>query len=489
MVGRRGRCAACDAAFAVPAPSPAPKPAEASAANKADTEKEVPQYIGVECRVCGTRLYGRPDQVGKKVKCPDCGALSIVPPPPKPKPKNMPAALEGEQYELWDVDSQPLSSELIAAQPKYVAVKCRKCGTLMYATEKQVGQQIACPDCGTKHVVPSPPKAISKPSVLLHEAEMPGLDPAAHPGERPVVTPLSGKMFHEEEQEAEYARALEKSKRTGKPMEIDSRGRHVMPRYPLLSGILEFPFSSGCPQRWAALTLGLMASGGLLVDGVPAWAGWGGGDAGALRAMAGLGETMFGAVCAIIWLAAASNIFIAVMSQSAVGTQRISEWPAMNFVGSMAEMLPVGIAIVFTAAPGAILGQLLACPWWLTAALAGGTLLLGFPITLLSQMAGSSTWEVIDLQVLGAAVRCPFSMMLFYFQSACLIAICAAPTTALGFISLYLPLVLAPLYVGGLIVYSRLLGRLAWRLSEKMPVDEATDDGEARTAENAQPLH
>ncbi len=42
----------------------------------------------------------------------------------------------------------------------------------------------------------------------------------------------------------------------------------------------------------------------------------------------------------LIWLAATSNIFIAVMSQSTVGTQRISEWPAMNFVGSMAEMLP-----------------------------------------------------------------------------------------------------------------------------------------------------
>ncbi len=47
-------------------------------------------------------------------------------------------------------------------------------------------------------------------------------------------------MFREEEQEAEVTRAIEKMKRTGKPMEIDSRGRHVMPRYPLLTGIWNF---------------------------------------------------------------------------------------------------------------------------------------------------------------------------------------------------------------------------------------------------------
>ena len=79
-------------------------------------------------------MYGRLDQVGKKLKCGDCGRLNVVPPPPPPKKPNIPAALEGEQYELWDADEQPLPSELVAHQPKYIAVTCRKCATLMYAT-------------------------------------------------------------------------------------------------------------------------------------------------------------------------------------------------------------------------------------------------------------------------------------------------------------------------------------------------------------------
>ncbi|MEX0611197.1 MAG: hypothetical protein WD229_03675, partial [Pirellulales bacterium] len=226
-----------------------------------------PEYIAVECRVCGTRMYGRPDQVGRKIKCPDCGAGTVLPPPPKPKPKNMPAALEGEQYELWDADTQPLPAELIAQQPNYIAVRCLRCDTLMYATEKQVGQTIACPDCGRKQVVPAPSKPAPKRSVLSADADTPVLDPAAEPGERPSVLAASSRgMDYEEEQDAAFAQAMQKSQRTGKPMEIDRRGRPVMPRWPLLTGILPFPFYAGCPTRWAALTIGLLLSVGLIVD-------------------------------------------------------------------------------------------------------------------------------------------------------------------------------------------------------------------------------
>ena len=52
----------------------------------------------------------------------------MIPEPPKPKTKNIPAAMEGEQYELWDVDEQPLPSEMVAAQPRYINITCRRCG-------------------------------------------------------------------------------------------------------------------------------------------------------------------------------------------------------------------------------------------------------------------------------------------------------------------------------------------------------------------------
>jgi DNA-directed RNA polymerase subunit RPC12/RpoP len=469
MAGRRGRCITCGTEFTVPA---AGKSNESKPPILFDEEEKssAPEYIAVECRVCQTRMYGRPDQVGQQIKCPDCGARSVVPPPPPPKRKNIPAAMEGEQYELWDAEEQPLPSQIVATQPKYIAIRCKHCDTLMYANEDQVGQTIVCPDCGKRHVVPLPAKPAAKPSVLASEAETPRLDPATAPGELPPFSPISTRgMDFEEEQEAAYSRAIEKSARTGKPMEIDSRGRPVLPRFPLLSGILPFPFYSGCRERWAALTIGLFLWAGLFIDGVPAWATWQGDPPGAMRAMGGLAETMIGAIAAIIWLAAASNILIAIVSQSAAGADRIAEWPPMNFIMSMSEMLPVTVAAIFTAAPGWMLGRLVAQEPWQLALLTCGTLILGFPSTLLSQLAGNSTWDVIDLRVLGAMVRCPFSMMLFYLESACLAIVCVAAAVALFHYHYALPLVLAPLFVGLLILYARLLGRLGWRLSEVMP--------------------
>ena len=130
-------------------------------------------------------MYGRLDQVGKPLKCPDCGAQTILPPPPPEKPKKPLAAMEGDQYELWGVDEAPSVAEMLAAQPKYIAVECRMCQTLMHATEKQVGKKLKCPDCGTANLVP-PPAAARKPiSVLTRDDDDLQIDAALDPGERP----------------------------------------------------------------------------------------------------------------------------------------------------------------------------------------------------------------------------------------------------------------------------------------------------------------
>src|SRR5215212_6057020 len=208
MVGKRARCAACSLAFTIPAPTNKPAPGKITPPKPQDAAPPAPEHVGFDCRVCNTRLFARTEDVGKKLKCPDCGAQTEIPPPAPPKPKNMPAALEGEQYELWDADEQPLPSQLIAAQPKTVTLMCRRCDTVMHPTANLVGQPVRCPDCGTINIVPPPPRPVVKPSVLAPDAQTPFLDPAADPGERPFLLPPSGKMLHEEENAAEYARAL-----------------------------------------------------------------------------------------------------------------------------------------------------------------------------------------------------------------------------------------------------------------------------------------
>jgi DNA-directed RNA polymerase subunit M/transcription elongation factor TFIIS len=488
LAGRRARCDACNEPFAVPALDtsteltlPAKEASTQITVSKKVTKPASPassvQLTGFECRVCGTRLYGPADKVGKKVKCPDCGAGTAIPEPPKPKTKNMPAALEGEQYELWDVDEQPLPSELVAAQPRYINIPCRKCGSLITATVNQVGQQVACHDCGTTQIVPKPSLPAKKVSVLASDSQTPKLDPDAHPGERPFVMTTANRLtLSEERQEAEYVAAAQKSRQTGRRMAVDTRGRPVLPPYPLLTGVVEFPFTSGVPTRWIVLTLCFVLWGALMIDGLKGWVTWSRPNGGGEAVFAALAETFMAAPLAVVWYASLSSIVIAIFSQSAVGARHVDDWPSLNFIHSMSEMLPLGIAITFCMAPGWGIGHLFADELWQELAAGGVTLILGLPSVMLSQLAGNSTWELIDLKVVGAAVRCPFSMLLFYLESATLLVVCAAAIFFVGQKNIYFILFTAPLIVGCAIVYARLLGRLGWRLSEKMDADEPDED-------------
>jgi DNA-directed RNA polymerase subunit M/transcription elongation factor TFIIS len=465
MVGRRARCAACNAAFTVPAPTNSEGPPAIAPAKPPEAPTEAPEHIGFECRVCGTRMYGRSNQVGKKLKCGDCGALSEVPPPPKPKRTNMPAALEGEQYELWEPDDQPLPSQILAAQPKLIAVKCRRCDTMMYPTDREVGQEIACPDCGTKHLVPPPPKPVVRPSVLASDATTPLLDPAAHPGERPHVLPPSRKMMHEERAEAEYARALEKSKRTGKPMEIDIHGRPVLPRWPLVSGILPFLFSSGVPIAWIALSIGFFMSGHVLLFGL------GMAMMGGFAAIGGMCIFAMGCVMTMLCASALFSIMLQTIMESSMGNRHIQDWP--SFLDWFGNLIYVGVAYATSAIPGYAIAQIppLNSEPGMAALLCAVSVVLCLPIVMLSQLEINSPWGLLSGRILTSMARCPFSWAFFYLECLILAAICGAATYFFADLNPAAALWLTPLYVAVLILFARLLGRLAWRLADATTSD------------------
>ena len=507
MAGKRGRCAGCEAVFIVPEPkkqapsaaAPATKPAQPSKPTK--PINDATHEIGLECRVCGTRMYGRLDQVGKRLKCPDCGARTEVPPPPEPKKPNMPAALEGEQYELWDVDAQPLPSELIKAEKKYITFKCSHCGTLLNATMKQIGQKITCPDCLTKHVVPPPPKKVVMPDVLAPDRLTPTLDPAAIPGARPMIIPSTYRMLHEDRLEAEYARALEKSKRTGKPMEIDARGRPILPGWPLVTGVLPFLFSAGIPIYWLSLSAGFMAAGWVLLMGLQM------AMSGGIGAIAGMCFFALGCVLTMICASAGSSLFVQVVAESSTGCRQIDNWPSFfdwygsafyMFIGGMLSALP-GWAIAHVPPLASSSGT--AEP--LTVVSIG----VCFPVILLSQLDNVSPMGLLSGRVLASMARCPFSWMFFYFESALLVALCGLITflvdtggqvarvvsfrgEAINFVGSPLTVLwMTPLYVAALIIWARLLGRLAWRVAETAPIEEppAEEEVQPRGPKNYNP--
>jgi hypothetical protein len=90
-------------------------------------------------------------------------------------------------------------------------------------------------------------------------------------------------------------------------------------------------------------------------------------------------------------------------------------------------------------------------------------------------LAASSQWAILSWRLIGAALRRPFSSLLFYAESAILFLVVLLPIAPTVAIRPSLPVLFAPLYVAGLFLYGGLLGRWGWIHAETFRAME-TDD-------------
>jgi hypothetical protein len=271
-------------------------------------------------------------------------------------------------------------------------------------------------------------------------------------------------MLYEEEQEAEQARQAEKAARGDKRgPQIDSRGRPVMPRWPMLTRTLPFMFSGGVLIRWGVLSFGVYCIVGIALLGLVM------ASQGGFGAIGGLSFYAMGLILFAIWLAAASAIMVTVVTESSEGVDRIERWPASMMNEWLGELVYVLVAALVSPLPGWLIGRygvedsFVRVLWFM------GSMLVFFPIILLSQLDIGSPFGVASARVVGSLLRLPASWIIFYAEIAVLAAACIASTIILEQISPVLELLLIPLYVGALLIAARLLGRLGWKLAESMP--------------------
>ena len=92
---RRSICPDCDARNRVIKPEKTPGPFTTSYTGDeyrlADDHSPAPHHpvtdlIKIVCGTCYTLMHARPEHVGKRVKCPDCGTITVVPRPAEKKP-------------------------------------------------------------------------------------------------------------------------------------------------------------------------------------------------------------------------------------------------------------------------------------------------------------------------------------------------------------------------------------------------------------------
>jgi hypothetical protein len=299
---------------------------------------------------------------------------------------------------------------------------------------------------------------------LAPDALTPSLDPAAAPGERPLVLAPTHKMVHEERQEAAYAAAVEKSKRTGKPMEIDSRGRPVLPRWPLVTGVLPFMISRGVPIAWAALSAGLAGSLWVLLMGIQM-------SSSGMGALTGMPLYAIGCILTIVCAAGTYSVLLQIVIDSSAGCGEVQQWP--SFIDWFGSLMYLGVAAPLSVLPGWALGLIpaIGADVRLAALLNVGSVVLFLPIIMLSQADINSPAGIVSARVLTSMARCFLSWLLFYLEVALLGVMCGGATY---FVAANAPgsiMWLIPMYVAVLLVFARLLGRLAWRLAEAMAIE------------------
>lgn len=395
----------------------------------------------------------RVEHLGKKCRCERCGHIFLVVASPTSQTTRDAAGKPEDEYEPWGVDDAPLPSELLTRQPKLLPVHCRLCFTLMYATEKQVGGSLACPDCGVKTVVKRPPPELPpRPEPLVEGYE---LGEATAPGPRPTAVPMVVRNQLAKQQAERH------EQEENRPVEYTGT-RPKLPRVPLVQGVLSMLLCEAILVRWIILSISLTIVIWLLSFALlPVYSQY------QVVALAGL---VFG----VLWAMSIAAIWIAVLIESSDGNDRLHNPPDMLFYDWFGNLIYVAVASAIAGVPFGVIAVPLV-EWlrgdlgaWLPGGAATGGWLFCFPIVLLSMLEQGSPLAILSPRIVGSLVRQPMAWLLFYAETALLVAGSAMAVFAAVKLSPWLMLAVGPTAVALSLLYFRLLGRLAWWLAEEV---------------------
>jgi DNA-directed RNA polymerase subunit M/transcription elongation factor TFIIS len=432
-----------------------------------------PTIVTFSCSLCDTRITVSASHVGKQVKCPDCGRINLVPPPPPRKKPVIPAAMSGPQYELWDADESP---KPVAPKRRLHPVYCLTCGTLMYARDEHIGKKLKCPDCGAlTTATPSPEEQPAK-SVLAPDGEEYQIDETAPPPVRPTpaysLLELPAGNAENTSQIPAVANAMAaRAKEELKP----PAPRPSRPRNPLVTGVWRMLFTQEVIARWVMLSLVLGLVGQLLGESLLS----------PMQLMAEAIKIIFavlGVAMVGVWLSMISPLIVVIVGESADGNDELyqpPQWLAFDWFGELFSVVFAASAAGLPAYGVALLAKLAALPVEVQAAIAAATAILVFPFALLSTMLEGTPLGVCSPRLFTSFGRCFGPWLLFYVETflvfgvivVALVALYASSPTSNG-MSESLVWGMPPLVVAGLLIDARLLGRLAWWISDLMPDDD-----------------
>ncbi|MDI9443651.1 MAG: hypothetical protein QM844_05735 [Planctomycetota bacterium] len=416
--------------------------------------------FAVDCFLCHTRLFARADEVGKKIRCPDCGTETVVPPPPTQAPGAVLGALaqagaESAVFSVRPDQSEPRGASAGAKQKALlIGVNCPVCGTRVQATERQVGGQVRCPDCDSPITVPAPPKdALPQPFDLDSAGEY-GVSAPAHV--EPLRPALLRSASADPGDDPDYA-FLRDIDDPHLRWQLQDRSDEL--------GFLGHPEAS---RRWLAYSMSgaaacLLPAFALILLGMPV------GDETAAVTWFGGCVLLGGAVLVLLgWLALFSVNLLAIVEDTSAGNHVVENWPDGDWGGSIGESFYALNACLVSLIPIAILLQTYPPARPLAIHLLTAGFWLAYPLALLSMLETGSALTPVSAAVWSSLARRPQAWLWFYFRSAGIVLVAVAMYLAfwrhlVG--PLALPL-LAPVATTFAMVYFRWLGLLGASVRE-----------------------
>jgi len=466
LAGSRSRCPYCQTTLDVPHHSRINAPIDVYPLQDGTGSLlgEQPEYVLVVCPVCHARMHPEASQIGQKAICPDCGTSTTVRrPPEKPAKKPQRSADEIGEYPLAE-EVHREANVVPAAEQDYVAVVCSLCHTRMLATADQVGGKLICPDCGTATVVPPMPRARPKIDVMAGADR--GYGFVGGDAGRPIGSPAASARRTPAESPGERA------KPSDDPEFKPPSRRPVLPKRPFLDGTFSFPFYRSVWIRTLLLAIWSI---------LPPLLWWGSMVLGASeQATTAFGSAMLFCammLCGMMWFAVLSATVMTVLRETSEGCDEIVNWPGHVFLDWIGEPLHLFCALCTSAVPGAAVAWLLMKLGISTEAVVSITapvsMFLMFPIVLMSTLEQNSAFGVVSLPVWRTLWTTADVWAKFYAASGVLVAVSAVVPCLASCVNVFVgAIVAAALQTAAWMIYSRLLGRLAWVCADRAAFDE-----------------
>jgi hypothetical protein len=175
----------------------------------------------------------------------------------------------------------------------------------------------------------------------------------------------------------------------------------------------------------------------------------------------------------IIWvtmmtLSSSAAYCLAVLESTAAGLDKVESWPDPQWKEWMVQMIYLGWVGAIPLAASYGLAELVKLAGAEVRLAFPGFFFILYPIALMSALEANTCWVPLTLPILTSLFRWWWAWLLFYLLTGLVATVLAAVFIfAIHSSQDLLLIALGPLTAAATLIYFRLLGRLAWRMTGK----------------------